>query len=476
MKSFIYFNLRNLFTKTFPIIIFIYLSFAWFLNDRNLNPASFDSSSNLTGSYDLVLFSIMFLNYVLLAIQHFEKEIANKRFTILHTRISENQFIGGLFVAYISFFIVGFILPTYLVALLQQSIFSPGNIEYGVFISKSFSIALSLPIIWLTIAIFLFRKYRDSFVVIIIVIILYAVSFVIIYLTNGLVFDYLWLYKMTNYNDSFLRLSMISLFWSFLLFVSLIFLSKISKRISDDGGSSSYKNSFLSKLADRFNLYLAKYHIKMMGRANQKILTLFLLIGLLLIIPAIKNPAANLLVLGKIYIGAFVPLLFSFNQYYIIQIDRDAGMIHNNFLRMTKYSKIILHRWLLLITPQLIIVSIFVSIFSAILFPFQITFYIYIILLCICISLVNLLFAVISKNNNAANLIVFFLVYLQLRDNVRESFFRMPFLKKLNIFEPLLQSDNGTILFIHFLILILILLIILFILKIFLDKVEYVAF
>ncbi len=475
MKSFIHFNLRSLFTKTFPIIIFIYLSFAWFLNNRNLNPASFDSSSNITEPYDMVLLSIMFLNYVLLIIQHFNKEIDKKRYTIVRTRISEAQFMGGLFAAYICFYIVGFILPAYLTAFVQQFIFSPGNIEYGVFVSKSLSIAFSLPLIWLTIAISLYLKYRDSFIVIVIVLIIYAVSISINLLTNGLIFDHLWIYKIINQNYSYSRLILIFFGWIFLLLTSLGFASKISKRIKPDTGIGSYKHSFLSKLAERFSLDMVRYHIKMMGRANQKIFTVFLLIGLLLLIPTLKNANANLLILGKIYVGTFIPLLFAFNQYYIIQIDRDAGMLHNNFLRMTKFSTIVFHRWFLLITPQLITVLIFVSIFSIVVYPFHITLYIYILLLCSCLSLVNLLFAVVSKNNNAANLIVFFFVYLQLRDDVRESFFIMPFLKKLNVFEPLLQLGNTTIPSEPFLVLSLILLIIFVTIKIFLGKVEYVA-
>lgn len=452
MFTFVKFNLKSLFSFTYFTVIFLYLSFAWLLNDPNLNTANIFSSEKITESYDLILNSIMITTFLLFIINHFSNEIGSERKAIIQTRLTSKQLFLGLVSVYFLFYVIGFVIPSYITALLQQYIYAPQKIVLQVFYLKILSGIFSFILFWIILTLWLILKLKDSFLILVAFLILFGISQIITFVSEGLIFGQYWFYKILVDNVNNVRVIEIIIIWFLLLFLSRWLGKRLVNYIKSSEFTSSYRNGFYAKLAKFFNFDLSKHHIQMIGLHNQKILFLFTLLGLLLIVLVINKPNVNLIVLAKVYIGAFVPLLFSFNQYNLIQIDRDAGMIHNNFLRETSYAKIIFNRWLILIFPQMFVIIVFTLLLNITSRNLPLTFLFYILILTLSISSLNLFFAIFSRRNNVANIIIFFFVYIQLREDFQNTFFNNPYLEKLNIFQPLLQQNDSTIIFWHWIV------------------------
>ena len=452
MFAFIKLNFKNLFSFTYFILVFLYLSFAWLLNNPNLNTANIFSSVKITESYDLILNSIMITTFLLFIINHFSNEIGSERKAIIQTRLTSKQLFWGLVSVYFLFYVIGFVIPSYITALLQQYIYAAQKIVLQVFYLKILSGIFSFILFWIILTLWVILKLKDSFLILVTFLILFGVSQIIAFVSEGLIFDNYWFYKIFVDDVNIVRVIGIITIWFLFLFLSLWLGKRLVNYIKSSEFASSYRNGFYAKLAKFFNFDVSKYHIQMIGLQNQKILFLFTLLGLLLIMPVINSPNANLMILVKIYIGAFVPLLFSFNQYNLIQIDRDAGMIHNNFLRQTSYAKIVFNRWLILISPQMLVIIFFTLLLNITTRNLSLTFLVYILILALSISSLNLFFAIFSRRNNVANIIIFFFVYIQLREDFQNTFFNNPYLEKLNIFQPLLQQNDSTIIFWHWIV------------------------
>lgn len=475
MLAFIKFNFKKLFSFSYIPLLFLYLSFAWLLNDPNLSRANIFDSEKLTGSYDLILYSIMLITFLLFVINHFSREMGTERKAIIQTRLTNTQLFWGLVVVYFLFFIIGFVLPSYLTALLQQIIYAPQKINLQVFYLKILSGVFGFTFFWLILSLWLTVKFRDSFIVLVTFLVLFGISQIVVFISNSFTFDQFWLYKVFANNLNISKTLEIIAVWFIIMLFTIWAGNKLSAFVRNYEFISPFRNGLYSKFAELVKLELSKFHIQMLGLNNQKILFLFTLIGLFLVISVNNKPNANLFVLTKVYIGAFVPLLFSFNQYNLIQIDRDAGMIHNNFLRQTSYSKIVFNRWLILAVPQTLVIIFFALLLNLTKSSLPFSFVVYILLLSLSLSLLNLLFAVLNRKNNIANLVIFFFVYLQLRDDFQNFIFNNPLLEKFNIFQPLLQQNSNNILIWNWAAVIFILIFSLTLSQILLGKINYVS-
>lgn len=183
----------------------------------------------------------------------------------------------------------------------------------------------------------------------------------------------------------------------------------------------------------------------MIGFENQKLIAFFVLLGLFSFLPLLKKEGIDILPLVQIYLGGFIALFFSFNQYYLIKIDIDAGMIHNNYLRALPYTRIIINRWLVSLILHIItlLISILVVYVSGI--KFSLEKILYIIVLNIFCSLLNLMFAVVILINAAANMLLILFVYGQLIDDVQRFISKYPLIQSFNIFSPLLMESETSI-------------------------------
>jgi len=474
LQKYILFNLKRLLSLNHFFVLSIYISFAWFLSQPPLDTFAIHNSERLVSNYDRILLSIAFLNFLVFIMAHFNQEMKKGRLELLTSRFSMQGLFWAMICCYLIYFIVGFLFPFYGTACVQQYLSSTDTVDLSVYFMK-FSIGLTGYILfWIVITIGLFVWLRNDFVVLIIIIPAYLFSIFLNVISDGLYFNQHWIDNIVLSKNSANLILNQFFFWLFIILITILIGNFLIKKIPFIDFSPPYRTGLFARLANFFKAYLSKHHLNMMGFANQKILTLFSLIGLIFIIFIVRNPNAQMIVLAKVYLGAFIPILFSFNQFYIIEIDRDAGMIHNNFIRGTEYFRIILNRWFLLLIPQLIISALYSFVVSLSTEAFSISIIIYILLLNIFCSSFNLFFAIKTRTNITANLILIFSVYLMLRDDVQSFLISYSWLNKLNIFYVLLQ-DKHVILLEHWIISLVLIFLFLFLTKLFLQRIGYVV-
>lgn len=443
MTSFIAHQLRSLFSPYHFLTVFVYLSFAWFLAHPLLDPSAVYSSSKLTSYYDAILMSLGILSFLLTALGHFRNALQRGRRELLAVRLSNNQIFWGLATSYIIFFLIGFSIPVYGAALIQQWVYAPDNVTYSVFLLKITSGFTGYVLFWLVVVLALFTKLRNDFTVLVIFVVAYGASFLLQFRLDGLAFDHFWFTSIWyGTTASWQAIVGSSLAWLGILAAAFVIGNSIAKRLQHVELVEPFGTGVFVRLAKRLGSDLSMHHLKMMGLHNQKILTLFALVGLAFTLVLLTNPRGELIVFGKLYLGALLPILFSLNQYYIIQLDRDAGMVHNNFLRAMSYPHIVFHRWALLLVPQILVALSFSLLVMIVTGKLSMTFIAYLLLLNIFCSLFNLVFSVVTQSSGPANVILMLFIYVQLRQDVQDVFASLPLLNTFNLFYPLLQEQD----------------------------------
>ncbi|MBU1299115.1 MAG: hypothetical protein KKB77_08210 [Bacteroidetes bacterium] len=443
MTTFIAHQLRSLFSLYHFLTIFVYISFSWFLAQPILDPSAVYSSSKLTSYYDAILMSLGILSFLLTVLGHFRNALQRGRRELLAVRLSNNQIFWGLVTSYIIFFLIGFSIPVYGAALIQQWLYAPDNVTYSVFLLKITAGFTGYVLFWLVATLALLTKLRNDFTVLVIFVVAYGALFILQFLFDGLAFDHFWLLSIWQGTKASWRTIVgCSVAWLGNLSVAFFMGNSLAKRLQQVELVEPFKKGLFVRFAERLGLHLSMHHLKMMGFHNQKILTLFALVGLAFTLVLLTNPRGDLIVFGKLYLGALLPILFSFNQYYIIQLDRDAGMVHNNFLRAMSYPHIVFHRWALLLVPQILLALSFSLLVMIITGKLSIAFIAYLLFLNIFCSLFNLVFSVLTQSSGPANVMLLLFIYVQLRQDVQDVFASLPLLNTFNLFYPLLQEQN----------------------------------
>jgi len=473
MTAFIKYNLKKLFSLTHLFLIFIYCSFAWFLGDPHLDMLSIYNSLKLTGKYDIVLYSVVLLNFILFINIHFRNELKKDRRDNISLRLTNREILWGLTFCYLIYFLAGFVVPIYGTALIQQLYYAPGNVSILVFVIKIICGITGYTIFWITISLLLNIRFRNDTGVLLLFSIIYTASFIVNFLTKGLLFDQFWMIENVSNRAVIILAVYKGLAWLGFILLSILIINRISKSLNNIDLSLPYRKGIFSKTAEKLKAYLSMYHYNMIGLSNQRILTFFSFIGLIFIIALVQIKTADLLVMGNLYVGVFVPVMFSLNQYHLIKIDKDAGMVHNNFLRDLSYWKIIFNRWFILIIPQLIIAIIYTLILKVYVPQIQFSFFVYIILLNIFCSIFNLCISIFTQAGAAANLFLVFFIYLQLREDVQKVIVSNHFLNGINIYYDILHTGYKVeVKYIGLLVLTIGILV--YSSKIFLSKIKYV--
>lgn len=419
----------------------MYCSFAWFLSNPNFDFYSIYNSVKLTEKYDLILYSIGILNFILFINIHFRNELRKNYIDNLILRLSYVELFWGLVICYLLYFLLGLVIPIYGVALLQQLIYAPSNVNLGVFIIKILSGLTGYTLIWIVISLWLNIRFRNDLILLLLFAVIYGVSFIINLLTKGILFNQFWWID-TLGNRVIVVLPIESIFgWLNLITISILIGVYISKRLLIINLTELYRKGIFAKIAEKFKAYLSMYHYNMIGLLSQRIITFFSVIGLIFVIFLVQIKTANLMILANLYIGVFVPILFSFNQYHLIKIDKEAGMVHNNFLRDISYWKIIFNRWLIMLIPQLILAITFTSILKIYITQIQLSFIVYVLLLNIFCSILNLFISIFTQEGIVANLFLILFVYFQLREDVQNIIASNVWLKKLNIYFNLFDTN-----------------------------------
>jgi len=440
--KFVIHHLKKLFSPAWLFISILYNSFAWFLSTPPFNVSAIYSTEKLTDQYDLVLYTLGLFSFLLIVLTHFNREMKKEYREIIGTRFSGLKVYWGLVVCYFLFFMIGFVFPAYLTAIGQQLIFAPHTISFSILVIKLVSGLFGNIFIWIILSIWLYTQFQDEFPVLISIFFVYLCAFFLNLFTSGIILDQFWLAQCLagTYSSGYIfsRLFIWFSLMSFMIYSGNI----IGKKFLSLNMIRSYKKGIFSLMAEKSKAYLSMHHLDMMGLNSQKILLFFTFIGLVFLIIVIQNPDAQMIVLIKVYLGGLLPILFSFNQHYLIKTDQDAGMIHNNFLRKTSYAAIIINRWLLLLVPQISIVFIYTILISLFSQNLPMSFILYILLLNVFCSIANLFFAVLLRISGMANFILFSFIYIQLRDDIQTILIDHHWLNKINIFYVLLQDEH----------------------------------
>jgi hypothetical protein len=443
MKYFILFNIKKLFNWPFLIVIGLYLSIAWLLTSLQISLTSQSDTSKLLDNYDMILFSIGLFNYLLLIISNFNEEMRKNRKELLGTKLTGIQLFYALIISYIFFFIVGFEVPFYLTALIQQLYYGVNSVDPFVFLTRLTSCIFSYITVWLIIHLIIFIKVRNEFLSLIITSSLYVSFGILTQFTKYIPIKYLWFnHAITQSSGLLLTVEFIT--WLFIVIICVWIGGKIFRNIFEIDTNEKIQQGVSEYLLSKVGCDLSMYHIKMLGLSTKKTLAFFSFIGLLIIIVIINIPDSNLFVLAKIYIGIVIPVMFSFNQYSLLKIDEAAGMVHNNFLRLTSYSTIILNRWLILFVPQLVLTIFYAIILNSIKYNMSVDMVLYFLSLNLLFSSVNIYFSIITKTNSIANLVISFIIYSLLREDIQNIFYNSV-LQYLNIFQIIVEQNQQII-------------------------------
>ncbi len=443
MVKFIQHNLKRLFSGPFWFVILVYYSFAWTITAPPYNNTAIYNSAKTIASYSQIINSISLFTFFLFCVYHFREEFSNEKKELLLTRLTHKKIVWGIAVSYILFFMLGFVLPAYIVGFVQQLCYAPDKIDFAIYPVSFFSHLFGYYFFWLVVVFLLFVAFRNEFSMLIVMFIFYGITFLISLISKGKFFNNMWVSDVLfgHYN-----LGVISvLFWLVLTCGTIIITNRFAVGFLERDISEKYKKGLFVRILEKAKMYLSMHHLSMMGLGSQKILTVFSVVGLVYVISALKTENANLLPFAKIYVGAFLPLLFSFNQYFIIGIDKEAGMSHNNSLRKLSYPRIILNRWLVLLIPQLILAFIFSMILALSSDSISPDFIPYVILINILCSILNLCVGIVTNRSGISNLLLLFLVYIQLNDKFQKSIGSNSFLDLINIFKPLVSLNSTSI-------------------------------
>jgi hypothetical protein len=203
-------------------------------------------------------------------------------------------------------------------------------------------------------------------------------------------------------------------------------------------------DGILSLLARKLKFELSEFHFKMLGFKTQSLYLILGTLGFIFMVNIINGMNSSTIVITKIFVGVFFPLLFSLNQYNLIAVDIESGMIVVNILRKNNYDWVVINRWLTMLIPQIT----FSLLLSFILFSSQdtvnILFLILVLMLNLLLNSLNLFLSVYFKKSGYANFIIGFITYLMLREDIQKVITSNKFLNSMNILECITSFSNNT--------------------------------
>lgn len=442
MVAFIKHNLSDFFSISHLFSVFFFSSFAWFIAQPQIDPGAVFNSQKLISYYNNIFLSIVFIDFILHVLEHFQKTLRKNKLSLVIVRLSHHEIFWGLIVSYLISFLVFYIIPAYFFCFLQQLFYAPNTIKLEIYFLKFVSLSVSYNLFWIIIAIYLLVKLKTEFQAFMLFTFIYFISQIVRLLSNGFIFDAFWLGNIILSQTPFIEVIVRMCLWVLIIFVSIKIGKCILKKILPEGWEESYEHSLVSVFLKKFGAFISAHHCSMMGFRNQKILMIFSIIGVVFVIVLLSNPNGDMIVFGKIYLGAFLPIIFSFNQWFIIQLDRYTYMTQINNVRSSSYAFIIFNRWALLLIPQLLIGIVLSILIYFVVGRLSLSFIFYILFINIFCSVFNLCFSILTKSDGTANIVLILFVYFQLREDIQHLIFNDTHLSMFNIFSPLLHEND----------------------------------
>ena len=221
-----------------------------------------------------------------------------------------------MIISYFFYVIVFFVLPLYVAAVLQQTLHGVSEISLSVYLNSYFTAALRIGVWSVLFPAVLIVWIKND--------LLTLITWGLIYLLVSFAYSFSDMYTTVNGNNIIQNIP-------FILFAVTNGLAVLSgiflcRRLAEYKYGEKISGGVFSSIAGLLKLDLAKFHYRMLGLKTQNLFLIFGSLGFVLVLTLLKGMDANSVVISKIYVAVFFPLLFSFNQYDLIKIDTESGM------------------------------------------------------------------------------------------------------------------------------------------------------
>ena len=423
MKSFIQYEVRRLFTPAFMITTVVIYAIAGRLVLPPFMYKSIYQTESLLIIYEFIIQYAGFTIFYLFSISHFGRVMASQYRVELATRISGPQFLYGIFIIYFIFFTLGVVFPGYVSALLLQLVYAPGQIDWQVACSSIMSYPVFFQFALFTLSLPVFIRHISEYILLVIILLTQIVLFPgyrFMLSSVPILVDMPWLTSGIRYLLT--TGSVVTVIW---------IASNLQNILLYTGDIKHFSKNLSAKILARMGLHISAIHIRIMGLSAQK-----LIFGISLFISAalaILNRMLNgqIIQLVDMFNVVIIPLLFASNQEDIFRPEKNLHDIDQLLVRHRAYVYILLSRFLILFTMQILCGLIAIGLTALFSHSYNLSYLIYFILFNMIFSQAIFIIHIYSNSQSLAIFSVLTMVYLQLnhattqvfRDNILLKYF-----------------------------------------------------
>ncbi|MGE5353929.1 MAG: hypothetical protein ACM3S2_19265 [Ignavibacteriales bacterium] len=434
MPAFISNSLKQLLNSTYLSLLFLYGVICWMVTDMAIKSQGVVSGKEILKSYDTIVLFLVLINCIYFIITHFRESLNSRVRDVEVIRLGNYKYFWGLIATYFIYFLVFNVLPLYMTAFVQNIVNSSSAFHFSDYLMALVSTALRAGFWPIVLSVILIVWIKNDLMTLIL---WTAVYFIItaISVISGL-------YKT---GDGSTPLSLIPLLTN--VVITLLTLTGgffISRRLTEYEYNEKISGGIFPFIAHKLGRVLSEFHYKMLGLKTQSLYLIFGLLGFAFVLSLTEGMGANNTVISKIYVAVFFPLLFSFNQYNLLAVDIESGMIVTNVLRKTGYSMVVMNRWFTMLLPQMAFAVMFSFFIKGSVSGLSIYFLALVLALNLLFSSMNFSLSVFFMRPGFANFTVGFIAYLMLREDVQKVISSSTLLSHVNIFGSIASFTSST--------------------------------
>ncbi|HEX2866283.1 MAG TPA: hypothetical protein VHO03_04535 [Ignavibacteriales bacterium] len=426
--------LKQMLNYTYLSLIFLYGLICWMIADVTIKSQGLISGKEILKSYDTIILFLVLINCIYFIITHFRETLNSRIRDAEILRLGRYKYFWGLAAAYFIYFAVFNAAPLYLTAFVQTIVNSSSAFYFSDYFNALLSTAFRAGLWPIALSLILIVWIKNDLLALIV--------WTAVYLTVTAISVISGLYKTGEGNAPLSAVPLIASSVISLLTFAGGFL--ISRRLTEYEYNEKISGGIFSLIAHKLGFVLSEFHYKMLGLKTQSLYLIFGLLGFVFVLSLTEGMGANNTVISKMYVAVFFPLLFSFNQYNLLAVDIDSGMIATNVLRKSGYARIVLNRWFTMLLPQTVFAVVFSFFIIGSTNGLNVSFLALVLVLNILFSSMNFSLSVFFMRPGFANFTVGFVGYLMLREDVQKVISSSELLRNVNLFGSIVSFTNST--------------------------------
>ncbi|MCU7492984.1 MAG: hypothetical protein HF312_08710 [Ignavibacteria bacterium] len=434
MHGFIYNSLKQMLNSTYLSLLFLYGVICWMVTDMAIKSQGFVSGKAILKSYDTIVLFLVLINCIYFIITHFRESLNSRVRDAEVVRLGKFRYFWGLIATYFIYFVVFNVLPLYLTAFVQNIISSTSAFQFSDYIFALLSTALRAGFWPIVLSVILIVWIKNDLMTLI--------AWTAVYLMVTAISVISGLYKTGDGSTPLSTVPLIANIAVSILTIGGGFI--ISRRLTEYDYNEKISGGIFPYIAHKLRFVLSEFHYKMLGLKTQSLYLIFGLLGFAFVLSLTAGMGANNTVISKIYVAVFFPLLFSFNQYNLLAVDIESGMIVTNVLRKTGYSRVVMNRWFTMLLPQAAFAVIFSFFLASSFDGLNISFLVLVVMLNLLFSSMNFSLSVFFMRPGFANFTVGFIAYLMLREDVQTVISSSKLMSYVNVFGSITSFTNNT--------------------------------